>query len=62
MNILHSLTDLYDRLESNGKAPSYGFSRENISFAIVLSPAGSLSNVLDLRDTSGKTPTGRAAA
>ena len=56
MNILHSLTDLYDRLESNGKAPSYGFSRENISFAIVLSPAGSLSNVLDLRDASGKTP------
>ena len=56
MNILHSLTDLYDRLESNGKAPSYGFSRENISFAIVLSPADSLSNVLDLRDTSGKTP------
>ena len=56
MSILHSLTDLYDRLESNGKAPSYGFSRENISFAIVLSPAGSLSNVLDLRDTTGKTP------
>ena len=57
MSILHSLTSLYDRLESNGKAPSYGFSRENISFAIVLSPAGSLSNVLDLRNTSGKTPT-----
>ena len=57
MSILHSLTSLYDRLESNGKAPSYGFSRENISFAIVLSPAGSLSNVLDLRDTSGKKPT-----
>ena len=57
MSILHSLTSLYDRLESNGKAPSYGFSRENISFAIVLSPAGFLSNVLDLRNTSGKTPT-----
>ena len=57
MSILHSLTSLYDRLESNGKAPSYGFSRENISFAIVLSPTGSLSNVLDLRNTSGKTPT-----
>ena len=56
MSILHSLTGLYDRLESSGKAPSYGFSRENISYTIVLSPEGSLSNVLDRRDTSGKTP------
>ena len=57
MSILHALTKLYDRLESNGRAPSYGFSRENISFAIVLTRAGSLSNVLDLRNMSGATPT-----
>ena len=56
MSILHSLTGLYDRLESSGKSPSYGFSRENISYAIVLSPEGSLSDVLDLRDTSGRMP------
>ena len=56
MSILHSLTGLYDRLESSDKAPSYGFSRENISYAIVLSPEGSLSDVLDLRDTSARTP------
>ena len=56
MSILHSLTGLHDRLESSGRAPSYGFSRENISYAIVLSPEGSLSDVLDLRDTSAKTP------
>ena len=56
MSILHSLTGLYDRLESNGKAPSYGFSREKISYAIVLSPEGSVSDVLDLRDTSGRMP------
>ena len=56
MSILHSLTSLYDRLESSHKAPSYGFSRENISYAIVLSPEGSLSDVLDLRDTSANTP------
>ena len=56
MSILHSLTSLYDRLESSDKAPSYGFSRENISYAIVLSPEGSLSDVLDLRDTSARTP------
>ena len=56
MSILRSLTGLYDRLESNGKAPPYGFSRENISYTIVLSPDGTPSDVLDLRDTSGKTP------
>ena len=56
MSILHSLTGLYDRLESNGTAPSYGFSRENISYTIVLSPEGSISDVLDLRDTSGRMP------
>ena len=56
MSILHSLTSLYDRLESSGKAPSYGFSRENISYAIVLSPEGSLLDVHDLRDISAKTP------
>ena len=56
MSILHSLTGLHDRLEFNGRAPSFGFSRENISYTIVLSSEGSLSNVLDLRDTSGKTP------
>lgn len=56
MSILHSLTGLHDRLEASDRAPSYGFSRENISYAIVLSPEGSLSDVLDLRDTSAKTP------
>ena len=56
MSILLSLTGLHDRLESSGKAPSYGFSRENISYAIVLSPEGSLSDVLDLRDTSDRAP------
>lgn len=56
MSILHSLTGLYDRLESSGEAPSYGFSRENISYAIVLSPEGSLSDVHDLRDMSARTP------
>ena len=56
MSILHSLTGLYDRLESNGKAPSYGFSRENISYAIVLPPEGAISDVLDWRDTSGSLP------
>ena len=56
MSILHALNGLYDRLESNRKAPPYGFSRENISYAIVLSPDGSVSELLDLRDTSAKPP------
>lgn len=56
MSILHSLAGLYDRLESNDRAPTFGFSRENISYAVVLSPNGSPVDVLDLRDMSGRTP------
>ena len=56
MTVLQSLARLHGRLESNGRAPSYGFSRENISFAIVLSRRGEPVDVQDVRDTSGKTP------
>ena len=56
MTILQSLERLHGRLESNGRAPSYGFSRENISFVIVLSHEGEVMDVEDARDTSGPTP------
>ncbi len=58
MTILHSLVGLHQRLaaeKTNPTAP-YGFSRENISYAIVLSPSGEPMDVQDLRDTAGKTP------
>ena len=56
MTVLQSLARLHGRLESNGRAPSYGFSRENISFVVVLSRRGEPVDVQDVRDTSSKTP------
>ena len=56
MTILHSLVGLHKRLAADGTAPAFGFSREDISYAIVLSPAGTAVDVQDLRDPSAKTP------
>ena len=56
MTVLQSLARLHGRLESNGRAPSYGFLRENISFVVVLSRRGEPVDVQDVRDTSSKTP------
>lgn len=56
MTILQSLTCHYDRLAASGKAPSYGYSEENISYALVLSPKGKVQDVLSLLDTDGKKP------
>ena len=55
MTILHSLVGLHERLVADGTAPAFGFSRENISYAVVLSPDGEAVDVQDLRDTSGRT-------
>ena len=55
MTILQALARHYDRLVANDEAPDYGYSFEAISFGIVLLPDGEF-DVLDLRDTSGKTP------
>ena len=58
MTILRALASHYDRLLSKDEVPPYGFSRENISYAIVLSPAGEVRDVRDLRDSdaSNKKP------
>ena len=61
MTILHSLVGLYERLAADDAAPdeaapAFGFSRENISYAILLSQDGDVVDVLDIRDTSGKKP------
>ena len=56
MTILHSLVGLHERLAADGTAPAFGFSRENISYAVVLSPDGEVVDVQDIRDTSGRTP------
>ena len=56
MTILQGLARHYDRLVANDEAPGYGYSLEAVSFGIVLSRNGEVVDVLDLRDTSGRTP------
>ena len=61
MTILHSLVGLYERLAADEAAPdeaapAFGFSRENISYAILLSQDGDVVDVQDIRDTSGQRP------
>ena len=48
MSILASLVRAYDRLPD---APPYGFSTEKIGFCIVLAPDGSVTDVIDLRES-----------
>lgn len=56
--ILSALHNYYQRLVNSheeGIAP-FGFSREKISYALILSEDGRLLDVQDIRDTSGKKP------
>jgi CRISPR-associated protein Csd1 len=59
--ILSALNDYYHRLLANpdletglAKVPPYGFSEQQISYCLVLSKAGELLDIQDVRDTSGK--------
>ena len=56
MSILQALASHYDRLVRTDDAPEYGYSRERISYAVVLALDGKAIDVMDLRDTSGRTP------
>ncbi len=56
--ILQALNRYYERLiaqDAKGIAPP-GFSPEKISFEVLLTPAGEIVQVNDIRDTSGKKP------
>lgn len=54
MSILSALACAYDHLP---EAPPYGFSAERISFVISLNEDGSVANIIDIRDGSGKKKT-----
>lgn len=56
--ILQSLYDYYQRLQAdqNSGVALPGFSPQKISFALVIDQSGTLIQVQDLRDTSGKKP------
>jgi len=56
MTVLQSLANYYERMAARGEAELPGFSREKISFAVVLDPTGEPVSVMDLRDSSGKRP------
>lgn len=54
--ILSALNDYYQRLAGEDAVPVFGFSQEKISYALVLSAEGTLVDVVDVRDNSGKKP------
>lgn len=56
MSILQALAGHYDRLAANGAAPDYGYSRQQISYKIVLTRDGEPVNVVSLLDTSVRKP------
>jgi CRISPR-associated protein Csd1 len=57
MTILQALNGYYDRMAARGEAELPGWSREKFGFCIVLAADGSVVDVQDLRDLSGKKPT-----
>ena len=54
MSVLQALDRYYDRIAARGEAEAPGWSREKISFALVLSPAGEPIDRIDLREPSGR--------
>lgn len=56
MTVLQAMAGLHERLSATGEAPAYGFSRENISYAILIPLDGAGVDVQDIRDTSDRVP------
>lgn len=56
MSILQALNGYYERQAGRGEASAYGFSRQGISFAVVLDTNGRVVDVMDVRDTTGRHP------
>lgn len=56
MTILQALNSYYARMAERGEAEPPGYSREKISYAILLTPDGAVVAVNDIRETSGKKP------
>lgn len=56
MTILQALNGYYDRMAARGEAEPPGYSREKVSYAILLAPDGAVAAVNDIRDITGKKP------
>ena len=55
MSVLEALVRQYDQLHARGEAPPYGFSRERIAYAIVLSDVGKAVAVLPLSEACAQS-------
>ncbi|MDD2878058.1 MAG: type I-C CRISPR-associated protein Cas8c/Csd1 [Acidiphilium sp.] len=62
MTVLQSLDKYYDRMAERGDADPPGYSRKSIDFCIWLNADGSIANVNDLNDYTGKKPVARHLA
>ena len=56
MSVLETLVRHYERLHASGEAPPYGYSRERIAYALVLSDAGEPVAVSSLSGTCAQSP------
>ena len=56
MTILQALDRYYGRMAARGEADDLGFTRESISFVLVLDRSGRVQDVNDIRQTRGKKP------
>ncbi len=54
MSVLQALDGYYGRMAARGEAEPFGFTRQDISFALMLNPDGSVSRVRDLRTADGR--------
>lgn len=54
MTILQALNSYYDRMAERGEAEPPGYSREKISYAILLTPEGAVAAVNDVREPNEK--------
>lgn len=56
--ILQSLYDLYERLirDEEYEIPLHGYSRQNISFKVVIKPDGTLHSIENIKDPNNKRP------
>ena len=59
MSVLEALARHYDQLHARGEAPPYGFSRECIAYAIMLSDAGEPVAVSPLSEACAQSPAHR---
>jgi CRISPR-associated protein Csd1 len=56
MTVLHALDRYYDRMAARGEVPDYGFTYENISYALSLNCDGSIRDLIDLRSSLSGRP------